>query len=61
MASRGEQIIGEYPKQLHFLISLEFSLVAKFNARIMKKKSASLRVIYDPVDVRISVSNKGQV
>ena len=28
-------------KQLHFLISLEFTLVAKCNARFIKKKSAS--------------------
>ena len=48
-------------KQLHILISLEFTLVAKCNACFIKKKSASLKVIYDSVDVRISVSNKRQV
>ena len=37
-ASRGEQIIQGYPKtKLHFWISLEFSLVAKCNARFIKK------------------------
>ena len=55
------QIIGGCPKQLDFSISLEFSLVVKCNSRFIKRKSASLKLIYDPVDVRISVSNKHQV
>ena len=52
---------GAQIKQLHFSVSLEFSLVVKCNARFIKKKSASLKEIYNPVDVRISVSNKHQV
>ena len=36
-ASRGEQIIGGYQNQWHFWMSLEFSLVAKCNARFNKK------------------------
>ena len=51
--SRCEQIIGGIPG-----IS---SLVAKCNERFILKKSASLKVMYDPVDLRISVSNKHQV
>ena len=39
------QIIGGYPKQLHFSISLEFSLVAKCNARFIKKISQFKRNI----------------
>ena len=36
-ASRGEQIIGGYPKtKLHFWISLEFSIVAKCNAHYIQ-------------------------
>ena len=41
-------------------MSLEFSLVEICNALLIKK-SASQKVIYDPVDGRILVSNKGQV
>ena len=32
--------------------------MAKCNACFIKKKSAGYKVIYDPVDVRISVSNR---
>ena len=42
-ASRGEQIIGGYQKQLHILISPEVSLVAKCNARFNKKKISQLK------------------
>ena len=38
-ASRGEQIMGGYAKQLHFWISLEFSLAAKCNEHFIKKIS----------------------
>ena len=31
--------------------------MAKCNGRFITKKSAGYKVIYDPVDVRISVSN----
>ena len=42
--SRGEQIILEgTQKQSHFGISLEFSLVAKCNARFIKKKISQLK------------------
>ena len=41
---------------------LELSLGEKCNARfIKKKKTTSKKVLYNPVDVRISVSNKCQV
>ena len=36
-ASRGEQITEGTQRQLHFLISLEFSLVAKHNTPFIKK------------------------
>ena len=45
-----EQIVGRFPKTILFLIFLEYSLVAKCNARFIKEK-----VIYDPADVRICV------
>ena len=36
-ASRGEQIIGGYPKTIKFFNTREFSVVAKCNARFIKK------------------------
>ena len=47
-------------KQLHFWISLEFILVAKCNVRFIEKNHIVKKVIYEPVDVRVSVSNKHQ-
>ena len=38
-ASRGEEITGGTQRQSHFWISLEFSLVAKYDTRLIKKFS----------------------
>ena len=38
-ASRGEEITGGTQRQSNFLISLEFSLVAKYETRLIKKFS----------------------
>ena len=46
-ASRGEQIIGEYQKEIHVWLPLEFSLVAKCKARFIKTKKQFSQVKSD--------------